>query len=401
VSPSANITPVVVVGGGLAAVSFASTLRQGGYAGPLQVVADDPELPYDRPPLSKGFILDGDTQRIRLDLARARDVEWLLGVRATAIDRRGRTLALSNGRRIAWGTLVLATGTRARMLGGLEPLRRPVVHLRTLDDASQLRLQLGPASRLLVLGAGVIGLEVAATARSLGVHVTVVEPQARVMARTVPASVSRGLEQRHIAEGVDLRLGRTVASASDGQVVLSDGTCVVADAVLAGIGVVPNDELADAADIACHDGVITDAFGRTSADGVLAVGDVARQPHPISGELQRIETWANAQNQAAACARAWLDPDAPPYADAPWFWSDQYDIRLQGVGLPTGPREVLRGSVAEGRCAWLQFDDRRLVGATCLNTAKDFGVLRKLVGRTFEADADTWSDPSIDLRKIA
>jgi 3-phenylpropionate/trans-cinnamate dioxygenase ferredoxin reductase component len=395
-----NAGPVVVVGGGLAGLSFAGALRQGGYAGELAMVCEEAEPPYDRPPLSKAFLQDGDAQRIRLDESRLADVRILRGVGAEAIDLGARTLRLADGQSLPWGTLVLATGASPRTLPALEATGRPVLTLRTLDDARRLRELIQPGRRLLLVGAGVIGLELAATARTAGAEVTVLESQPRVMARSVPPTLSAFVQQRHRAAGIDLRLGRGIASCIPGAVLLDDGSRIEPDFILAGIGVTSNDQLARAAGIRCDDGVYVDARGRSSEPGVLAVGDVARQVEPVSGQVMRIETWANAQNQGAAVARAWLDEAAPAYADAPWYWSDQYDLRIQGVGVPAGEREVLRGDLSGGRFALLQFRGRRLVGATCVNNAKDFGALRKLVGREFEAADAQWAEAP-DLRKIA
>jgi 3-phenylpropionate/trans-cinnamate dioxygenase ferredoxin reductase subunit len=396
---AARAAPVVVVGGGLAGLSFAGALRQGGYDGELTLVSEEAEPAYDRPPLSKGFLQDGDAQRIRLDESRLAGARLLRGVRAETLDLEGRTLTLADGQVLPWGTLVLATGARARSLPTLSAAGVPLLTLRTLADARQLRELIQPGRRLLLVGAGVIGLELAATARGAGCEVTVLEAQPRVMARSVPATLSQFVQARHVAAGVDLRLGRTIASCADGVVQLDDGSHIHPDFIVAGIGVHSNDELASAAGIRCDDGIFVDAYGRTSAPGVLAVGDAARQVEPISGLVMRIETWANAQNQGAAAARAWLDPAAPAYADAPWYWSDQYELRIQGVGVPSGEREVVRGDLAGGKFALLQLNGRRLVGATCMNNGKDFGALRKLVGREFEADDAQWVQAA-DLRKI-
>ncbi|MGX5652765.1 NAD(P)/FAD-dependent oxidoreductase [Hydrogenophaga borbori] len=393
-------TPVVVVGGGLAGISFASALRQGGYSGPLTLVGEESEAPYDRPPLSKAFLKDADEQKIRLDVSRLADVDVLRGVRADAIELAARSLRLSDGQRLPWGTLVLATGARARDLPALQGTARPVFTLRTMDDARRLREALKPGCKVLLVGAGVIGLELAATASELGGEVTVVEAQPRVMARSVPATLSAYVQQRHLAAGAQLHLSRRIVACFDGGVELDDGTRVPTDLVVAGIGVQSNDELAQAAGIRCNDGVEVDGFGRSSAPGVLAIGDVARQVEPVSGQVMRIETWSNAQMQGAAAARAWLDASAPPYAENPWFWSDQYELRIQGVGMPAGERELVRGDVASGRFALLQFNGDRLVGAACVNNARDFGALRRLVGRRFDATDAQWADTA-DLRKIA
>ena len=220
------------------------------------------------------------------------------------------------------------------------------------------------------------------------------------MGRNAPPTLSDYVMSRHLRAGVDLRLGRVMAGCVEGEAVLDDGSRIAADFVVVGIGVHSNDDLARAAGIRCDDGIYVDGHGRTSAQGVLAVGDVARQVHPISGELMRIETWSNAQMQGAAAARSWLNPDTPSFAEAPWYWSDQYELRIQGAGIPRGEREVVRGDVGAGKFALLQFQGRKLVGASCVNNGKDFGLLRKLIGREFEANDLQWASAP-DLRKIA
>jgi 3-phenylpropionate/trans-cinnamate dioxygenase ferredoxin reductase subunit len=396
---AAGNAPVVIVGSGLAGLSFASSLRHGGYTGELTLVSDEAEAPYDRPPLSKAFLKDGDAQRIRLDESRLTEARVLRGLRAQALDLVGRTLTLADGQKISWGTLVLATGAHPRELPKLDAIGKPVLTLRTLNDARRLRELIQPGRHLLLVGAGVIGLELAATAREAGCAVTVVESQARVMSRSAPPTLSDYVHRRHLRAGVDLRLGRFVDRCVEGEAVLDDGSRIAADFVVAGIGVKSNDDLARAVGIRCEDGVHVDGHGRTSAPGVLAVGDVAKQVDPISGQVMRIETWSNAQMQAAAAARSWLNPEAPPYTDAPWYWSDQYDLRIQAVGLACGEREVVRGDMRDGKFALLQFQGRTLVGAACMNSGKDFGSLRKLVGRSFEADDAQWAAAS-DLRKM-
>jgi 3-phenylpropionate/trans-cinnamate dioxygenase ferredoxin reductase component len=398
-SPS-DKEPVVIVGANLAGLSFAGTLRAGGYDGPLTLIDAETEPSIDRPPLSKGFLKDGDIDRIRLDTSRLQNATWLRGVRVLSIDTRARRLHLSQGGPVHWGTLVLATGARPRTLPGLDAIERPVFTLRGLADAQALRAWLQPGRRLLLVGAGPIGLELAATARELGAEVTVLEAQDRVMARSAPVSLSRFIERRHRQAGVDLRLGRRTTRVEPGAVWLDDGSRIEVDGVVVGIGVQPNDALAQACGIRCEDGVVVDAHGHTSEPGILAVGDVSRQPHPIRGELERIETWSNAQNQAAAAARHWLDATTPPYTDAPWYWSDQYELRIQAVGLPSGPTEVLRGNPDTGKFSLLQLDGERLVGAACVNNAKDFGALRRLVGQVLKATPGQWADPAIDLRKL-
>ena len=393
--------PVVIIGGGLAGLSFATGLRNGGFGGEIVIVADETERSYDRPPLSKTFQHNGDAEAIRLDDARATGVRWLRGVAATAIDTTAKRVQLADGESLDYGTLVLATGAAPRQLPALQSASVPVLTLRTLDDARRIRAGLVPQARLVIIGAGVIGLELAATARSLGVQVTVVESLARVLSRCAPALLADFIARRHEAEGVTLRLGRQVMGWREGELELDDGALLAADMVIVGVGVIANDALARAAGIACDDGIFVDGRGRTTCPGVFAVGDVTRQRHPVGGRFERIETWSNAQNQALAVARALIDPAAPPYADVPWYWSDQYDLRLQAAGLAAGDDEVVRGDPALGKFALIQRRQGRIVGAACMNQPRDFGALRRMIAAGAAPDRAALADPAIDLRKLA
>lgn len=394
-------SPVVVLGGGLAAVSLVSGLRAKGYTGDIIVVSDDAELPYDRPPLSKQFQRDGAADKIRLDLSRAPDIEWLHGVAAQRLDTRLREVHLADGRRLGYGTLVLATGAAPRQLAVLQGAAMPVLTLRTLDDATRIRERLVPGARLLVVGGGVIGLELAATARGLGAEVTVVEALPRLMNRCAPTRLADMMARHHHDQGVDLRFGRQVSGHDGAQIVLDDDSRIAADLVVVGIGVVANDALARDAGIACDDGIFVDAHGRTTCPGVYAVGDVTRQRNPVSGRVERIETWSNAQNQAAATARTLLDPSAAPYGDTPWFWSDQYEVRIQVAGLASGDEEIVRGEMAaDGKFSLIQLQRGRVVGVACVNNAREFGSLKRLLAGSPLPDRAALADPAVDLRKL-
>lgn len=393
--------PVLVVGGGLASVSLASGLRSGGYQGEIIVVADEAEPAYDRPPLSKEFQREGDVEKIRLDLSRAPNVEWLRGVAAQALDTSARQVFLADGRKLVYGTLVLATGAAPRILPALQGAPMPVMTLRTLDDARRIRSGLVAGARLLVVGGGVIGLELAATARGLGVAVTVVEALPRLMSRSAPATLASFVAQHHAQQGVALRLGRYVKGVADGQVILDDDSRVEADLVVVGIGVVANDALARAANIACDDGIFVDGQGRTTCPGVYAIGDVTRQRNPASSRFERIETWSNAQSQGLTVARALLDPSAPPYDDVPWYWSDQYALRIQVAGLASGDDEIVRGDMSDGaKFSLIQLHRGSVVGVTCVNNAREFSPLKRLLCASPLPDRAALTDPATDLRKL-
>lgn len=393
--------PVVVLGGGLAAVSFAGGLRSGGFGGEIVSVSDEVELPYDRPPLSKEFQREGVADKIRLDLSRAHDVQWLRGTPAATVDTRRREVLLADGRSLGYGTLVFATGATPRRLPALQGAPMPVITLRTLDDAQRIRAGLTAGARLVVIGGGVIGLELAATANGLGATATVIEALDRVMNRCASATLAAVVAQSHRERGVDLRLGRQVTGFDGHAIVLDDGARVDADLVVVGIGVVANDALARAADIACDDGIFVDRLGRTTCPGVYAIGDVTRQRNPISGRFERIETWSNAQNQGLAVARTLLDPTATPFADTPWYWSDQYDLRIQVAGVSMGDDEIVRGDASPGsKFSLIQLHRGRAVGVTCMNNVREFSSLKRLLGDVALPNRAALADPGTDLRKL-
>lgn len=399
-SPS-DLAPVVVLGGGLTSVSFSGGLRSAGFEGSITVVSDEPEPACDRPPLSKEFLRDGDADKIRLDLSRAPAVEWLYGVAAQRVEPQAREVHLADGRCLNYGTLVFATGATPRLLPALQGASMPVLTLRTLGDAQRIRGALVPGARLLVVGGGVIGLELAATARALGVTVTLVEFMPRLMNRGASPTLAAFVARHHAEQGVDLRLGRSVTGFSGAQVELDDGSLIAADLVVVGIGVCANDALARDAGIACDDGIFVDGHGRTTCPNVYAIGDVTRQRHPVSGRFERIETWSNAQSQGLAVARALLDPAAPAYADLPWYWSEQYALRMQVAGLPQGDDEVVRGDMAAGdKFTLIHLLRGQIVGASCVNNVRDFTALKRLISSGARPDRAALADPATDLRKL-
>lgn len=395
------LAPVVILGGGLASVSFAAGLRAGSFQGPVTIVTDEFEPAYDRPPLSKDFLRDGAAEKIRLDLSRSPDVEWLRGVAAQRVDPHSREVHLGDGRRLKYGTLVFATGASPRILPALQGAPMPILTLRTLADAQRIRDAVVPGARLLVVGGGVIGLELAATARALGVTVTLVEFAPRLMSRGASATLASFVARHHAQQGVDLRLGRSVTGFSRSHIVLDDGSQIEADLVVVGIGVTANDALARAADIACDDGIFVDGRGRTTCPNVYAVGDVTRQRHPVSGRFERIETWSNAQNQGMAVARALLDPAAPPYGDLPWYWSEQYALRIQVAGLTGGDEEIVRGDMATGdKFSLIHLSRGQVIGASCVNNAREFMSLKRLITGNSLPDRTALADPGVDLRNL-
>lgn len=389
---------VVIVGTGLAGYTLASQLSSLGYTGSVTLVGEEAQAPYDRPPLSKEYQLDGDEAAIALQPALAEGVRLIEGQRAVAIHAEARELELADGRRLAWDRLVLATGTRPRWLPGVATSEQ-VRTLRTLDDARAIRARLRSGCRLAVIGGGPIGLELAASALQLGARATVIEAADRLMARSAPAAIAEILLQYHRAHGVQVELDAKVRSVDGSVVLLTDGRRMEADLVVVGIGVVANDELARTAGIATDDGIFVDASCRTTAPDIYAIGDVTRQCNPVSGRFERIETWFNAQGQAMSLAhRLAGSAQAKPYADVPFYWSDQGNLRLQCAGLIQGEVQASRGDPATGYLL-AQWQAGRIVGVAAINAPRDFNMLRRVIGSETNITPEQFAGES-DLRKL-
>ncbi|MEU2212749.1 NAD(P)/FAD-dependent oxidoreductase [Streptomyces hygroscopicus] len=338
---------IVVVGASAAGLAAAETLRREGYEGTITLIGEEPHHPYDRPPLSKQ-ILGGQWEADRVALRAPADLDALglelrLGTAATGLDLAGRTVGLADGARVPYDGLVIATGVRPRRLPGDGGERAHV--LRTLDDALALRDRLGPGRRLVVVGAGFLGAEAAAVARGLGMEVTLLEPAPVPLAPAVGEPVGRMLAEVHHDHGVALRTGVTVTEVADGGVRLADGTLVEADEVLVSIGSVPNTDWLEGSGLTVGDGLECDEYS-AAAPGVYGAGDVARWHNPLFGTAMRIEHRTNATEQGMAVARNLLRPDERrPFAPVPYFWSDQYDLRIQAHGRLRGHEEI---AVVEG-----------------------------------------------------
>jgi 3-phenylpropionate/trans-cinnamate dioxygenase ferredoxin reductase subunit len=406
----------VVVGAGQAGAWVARTLRAEGFAGRVVLIGREAHQPYERPPLSKAVLSGAATpdSAVLLTAAQAEGlaIECWLSTEVAALDRAGRRVICADGRALRYDRLFLTTGGRARTLPAWEAATHPRIHLlRTLDDAAGLRAALtdgatADASRtLLVLGGGWIGLEVAATARRLGVAVTVVEAAPRLCARALPPVASDYLRHLHESHGVTIRLGCAVAAldgtAAGVAMALADGTVLVADHAVIGIGMRPDTGLAAAAGLAVADGIAVDAAGRTSDPLIYAAGDAASHPSAFAGTSLRLESWANAQNQAIVAAKAALGHDVR-YAEVPWFWSDQYDVNLQILGLPErGVRAVARGAPQAGSGAWLMLGaDGRAAGVIAVNAPRDLRGVRRMIADGLTPDPAAWADAATPLNRI-
>jgi NADPH-dependent 2,4-dienoyl-CoA reductase/sulfur reductase-like enzyme len=382
---------IVVVGASLAGLRAAETLREEGFGGTLVMVGDEARAPYDRPPLSKQLLTKGWAEdRVTLAdperLAELR-IELRLGTAATGLDLSAREVALADGTTLGYDGLVVATGARARTLPGTEGV--PGVHtLRTLDDALSLRAALSPGGvRVVVVGAGFIGAEVAAAATALGNSVTVVEMADVPFEPVLGARMGEVCAAILRENGVTLRTGAGVAALEGGEaverVLLDDGSAVDADVVVVGIGVVPNTEWLEGSGLTLDDGVVCDETCR-AAPGVVAAGDVARWPNPaLGGEMMRVEHWDNAAHQGAHSARVLLAEEgrAAPFGTVPWFWSDQFGHTIQLAGRPAPDDEVrvIEGSVRERAFVAVYERRGRLVGALAIDRPRPVMRLRALI----------------------
>lgn len=382
---------ILIIGAGHAGGAVAANLRQAGTDAPITIIGDEPYLPYQRPPLSKAW-LKGDVAFSSVGLRpetyyAQRSISLRLDSRAVALDRAARAVTLANGETLPYSTLILATGARARRLG-LAGEELPGVHaLRTIADADRVKTGLVAEQRFVVIGGGYVGLEVAASARLKGMDVVVIEREARLLARVASPPISAFMQQYHERQGVRFRLetGVTGFDVRDGHVAgvqLSDGTIVQADMVLVGVGAVPNTELAAAAGLACGNGIAVDLDARTSDTNIFAIGDCTERPLPHYGCRARLESVASALEQARQAAAAICGTKAP-VPEVPWFWSDQYDRKLQIAGLSIGATRIdVRGDAAQGKFAVAHFDERdRLCAVEAVNAPAEYMAGRATIGK--------------------
>jgi len=378
---------VVIIGAGHAGGRTAERLRHRGYAGSIDVVGIEPELPYERPQLSKTVLTAAALPANALLLPSERwaelGVHFHLGVEAMSIDCKVRRVALSDGSALAYRKLVLATGLSPRRLPPLDPVSGHVTYLRSFEDGSRLRDRLAPGLSLLLVGAGLIGLEVAASASRRGAKVTVVEAAERPLSRLLPARITDWLAGFHAQSGVRILCGRQVVSAredaSGAIVTLDDGACLPADLILVGAGGVPNDGLARDAGLAMANGILVNQFGQTSVPEIHAVGDVASHFNPIFSTQWRLESWKNAEEQADIIAAS-ICGNPVAYAEVPWFWTDQYDLNIQIAGVPgTMAPSLERGTIGERGYLAYFVQDGRLKGAVGIGCGRDIRMAREII----------------------
>lgn len=402
---------MVIIGAGEAGAGAATALRAGGWIGPVTLIGEEMHPPYERPPLSKAVMLaDGETTLPLIGHgARFADLSivYLAGTRATAIDRAAKTVRLDDSRALPYAKLLLATGARPRRMA-IEG-NEAILYLRSFSDALAIRSQLGPGRRLVIIGGGFIGLELAASAREREASVTVVEAAPRILMRGVPARLADGLAERHRAAGVDLRTGVGITWIEPGDachaVWLADGSRIEADCIVAGIGATPNTALAEAAGLTLDNGIAVDETLTTSDPDIMAAGDCCSFPHPLyEGRRIRLEAWRNAQDQGSAAARTMLGT-GNPFTAVPWFWSDQYDLHLQIAGLADGSATTIERDIGEGAVVLFHLAaDGRLLAASGLGPigriAKEVRLAEKLIARSARPDPDALASPAFKLKSL-
>ncbi|WP_296172645.1 FAD-dependent oxidoreductase [uncultured Brevundimonas sp.] len=400
------MTKVLIIGAGHAGGSAAALLRQYGFDGEIVLAGEETAAPYQRPPLSKAW-LKGEAGLEDLLLRpesfyAEQNIDLRTGVTATAIDTAGKAVTFADGGGETYDVLILATGSTARRLAIPGADRSDLLELRTLDDAERLKSALSPGKRLAVVGGGYVGLEAAASARALGAEAVVIERMDRVLARVASATLSAFFTNLHRRHGVEILTGAEVAGFENGGVRLADGGLIAADTVLVGVGALAREALARTAGLACENGVVVDESARTSDPSIYAIGDVTHRPIPVhSGRMHRLESVPNALEQAKQAAAA-IVGRAAPAPEVPWFWSDQYDVKLQIAGLPfDADRQVVRGDPASGAFAVFHLQGDRIVCVEAVNAPAEFMGGRLLIGKGTPVDTALLADPSISIKAVA
>ncbi|MDQ8028599.1 MAG: FAD-dependent oxidoreductase [Brevundimonas sp.] len=400
------MTKVLIIGAGHAGGTAAALLRQYGHEGPIVLAGEEAAPPYQRPPLSKAWLKgEADLEALLLrpeSFYVEQDIELRTGVTATAIDRAAKTVTFADGTTETYDLLILATGSTARRLAIPGAERPDLLELRTLADAERVKAALGPGKRLAVVGGGYVGLEAAASARALGAEAVVIERMDRVLARVASETLSAFFTGHHRQHGVEILTGAEVIGFEDGGVRLADGQLISADAVLVGVGALACEGLARSAGLDCLNGVVVDTEARTSDPSIFAIGDVTHRPVPVhGGAMHRLESVPNALEQAKQAASA-IVGRAAPAAEVPWFWSDQYVLKLQIAGLPgEADRQVVRGDLAGGAFAVFHLAGDRIVCVEAVNAPAEFMAGRMMIGKQTPVDAGRLADVSVTMKAVA
>lgn len=396
---------MVIVGGGQAAGQNVASLRQAGYEGEIVLIGDESHPPYQRPPLSKQY-LSGEhgVERVHLrppTFYQDKNIDLKLGVTVTDIDTQSHQVKCSSGENIEYEKLLIATGSRPRILNAPGSELPGIFYLRTIDDVDRIREAMGSARSVCIVGGGYIGLEVASVAITSGLNVTVLEMEDRILQRVTTPDMSNFYHELHSAHGVNILTNTAVQGYSgDGKVeqVLCSEQRIEADLVIIGIGIIPNVELADAAGIHCENGIVVDDHCQTSEADIFAAGDCSNHPNPILQRRLRLESVPNAMEQARVAAANMLGGDAT-YSSIPWFWSDQYDLKLQMVGFSSdGDAQIVRGDKSANQFAVFYLKDGAVVAVDAVNSPREFMVCKQLYGQT--VDQAQLQDPNVDMKTL-
>ena len=396
---------MVIIGAGHAAGQAAASLRQEKYTGPITIIGDEAHLPYQRPPLSKAY-LSGSQEVDRVYLRaekfyQEKEIDLKLSTRATAIDPDAKAVELEDGSKIDYDKLLISTGSRPRLLSIPGSDLGGIHYLRTIDDVDGIRADMHEGANLVIVGGGYIGLEVAAVGVEQGLNVHVLEMEDRILQRVTTPTMSKYYDELHRGRGVQIHTNTGVTGFSGDakvQKVMCGDTEFAADMVIVGIGIVPNIELAEAAGIICDNGIVVDDHCQTSNPDIYAAGDCTNHPNALLDRRLRLESVPNAMDQARTSASNMLGGDKS-YAAIPWFWSDQYELKLQMVGFSAdGNREVMRGDIATNQFAVFYLKDNTVVAADTVNSPKEFMLCKQLVGK--EADSAVLADSTSDLKSL-
>jgi p-cumate 2,3-dioxygenase ferredoxin reductase subunit len=401
-APVHPIEKIVIAGAGQAGGRAAEALRAAGFGGSITMIGAEKHPPYERPQLSKELLATPDAPVAYLkpagDWASVLDVTMITGAAVVACDRERQTVATEDGKLFSYDRLLLATGTQPRQIKTFGGTDTRVHYLRNIEDALHLRQSFHCRSRVVIIGGGVIGLEAACAAAKLGCEVTVVESQPRLLARAFPGLVSDVVEARHRNHGVRFEFDVTVAEGTADGVRLTNGAELKADIILVGIGVDPASAIARDIGLPADTGIEVDVFGRTGAPNVFSAGDVSLQWSKCHDRAIRVETWANAQNQAICVAGNMIGADRE-YGDPPWFWSDQYDLNIQVVGDMLNADHIVRGNSGGDRFSVAAMRGNEIVGAISINATKDMAMFRRLVARQSRLNRSDIESTAYDLRQ--
>ncbi|MFQ5935161.1 MAG: NAD(P)/FAD-dependent oxidoreductase [Acidiferrobacterales bacterium] len=399
---------LVVVGAGHCAGQAVASLRQEGFDGEIFLVGEEPHIPYQRPPLSKKYLArDLPIERVYLRPAKFyqdNGIELVLGHEVVTIHRNERCVVLADGKTLRYDKLLLATGSAPRRLDVPGANLPGVCYLRSIPHADHIQTYMGRGKRMVVIGGGYIGLEVSSIGAQKGMHVTVLEMADRILNRVTAPEMSAFFEQLHREQGVDIRCNvqiQRLEGSDNVEAVLCDGKHIEADIVIVGIGILPNVELAKGANLECDNGIVVDEYCRTGDENILAAGDCTNHPNPLLQRRLRLESVNNAVEQAKTAA-ANLCGRRQPYAEIPWFWSDQYDVKLQIVGLSNGYDQVVqRGDMEDKSFSLFYLRDGMLIAVDAVNNPREYMACKKLIAQRLRIPLERLANTAIPMQEMA